>query len=158
MKLYEIDQRILKLLEAVDEETGELPENVFDELEALAFARNDKIEGVGLYIKTLRAEAEAIKAEKLALADRQSAKERKVERLTEFLKFATNGQKFETPRLTVSFRKSTAVEVVDPDLIPDYFKEPQPDKILKTEIKKQLSQGIEVPGAVLDVRQNIQIK
>lgn len=158
MKLYEIDQRIEEMFDQVDPETGELSDEAYEALADLAMARAEKIENLGLYIKTLRAESEAIKAEKLALADRQAAKERKANRLTDWLDFICAGEKFETPRLTIGYRKSTAVEITDADQIPEFYREPQPDKVLKTEIKKALSRGEDVPGAVLDYRNNILIK
>ena len=58
MNLYEIENEILK---CVDEETGE----IFDveKFEALELARDVKIENICLWIKNLKAEAEALKLE-----------------------------------------------------------------------------------------------
>ena len=66
MKLYEIDNAIL---ECIDMETGEVIDA--EKLDALNIERDAKIENVVLWIKDLKAEAEAIKAEKLTLAERQ---------------------------------------------------------------------------------------
>ena len=65
MKLYEIDQAIESL---IDQDTGEVSD--FDVFMDLQMAREAKIENVALLIKNLTAEAEAIKAEKNALAER----------------------------------------------------------------------------------------
>ena len=76
MKLYEIDQALVDL---VDNETGEIIDiEVFDSLQ---MERDEKIESIALYIKDLKAEAEALKAEKLAFAERQKVAENKAESL-----------------------------------------------------------------------------
>ena len=66
MKLYEIDQAIM---DCIDMETGEIVNEEL--LNDLQMERDAKIENVALWIKELKAEAEALKAEKLAFAERQ---------------------------------------------------------------------------------------
>lgn len=62
---------------------------------------------------------------------------------------------------TVSYRSSSAVEIVDLSLIPTEFMkapkipDPAPDK---TAIKDAIKEGKEVPGARIDERKNLQIK
>ena len=67
MTLYEIDNEIRafldKMLDAVDEETGEIIDIDPAELEQLNEAREQKIENIALYIKNLEADAKAIKEE-----------------------------------------------------------------------------------------------
>ena len=72
MTLWEVDKRISDILENgmhIDEETGEvfLPED----LDSLNIERDEKIEGIALYVKNLKAEAEAIHAEIDRLKDRE---------------------------------------------------------------------------------------
>lgn len=62
MTLFEINKAILDFQFEVDEETGELLNA--QALDDLQMARDEKIEGVGLWIKNLNAEAAAVKAEK----------------------------------------------------------------------------------------------
>ena len=83
MKLYEIDEAILR---CVDTESGEIIDPV--KLDELNLARAEKVENVALWIKDLKAEAEAIKAEKLALAERQKMAENKVDSLKRWLVYA----------------------------------------------------------------------
>lgn len=154
--LYEIDNDILN---CVDEETGEIIDA--DKLDALNIERDAKIEGVVCWIKDLKAEADALKAEKQALADRQKSAENKAESLKKWLAFALNGQKFSSPKAAVSFRKSQSVEVTDinalamenDDLI--IYQEPKPDK---TAIKKAIKDGRTVNGAELVENVNVIIK
>ena len=111
MKLYEIDNAIL---DCIDTETGEVID--IDKLNELQLERDTKIENVACWIKDLKAEAEAIKAEKLALAERQKAAENKAESLKKWLAYALDGEKFSTARCSVSFRKTESVEVTEDGL------------------------------------------
>ena len=152
--LYEIDQGIL---ECLDLETGEVIDPY--RLEILHMERSQKIENVACWIKNLLSDAEAIKSEKDALADREAKCRKKAEDLKRWLGNALEGQKFNTARCAVSFRRSETVEVSDVALLPDDLKrvkttvEPN-----KTAIKALLKEGQEVIGCCLVENQNIQIK
>lgn len=153
MNLYEIDMAIM---ECVDAETGEIFD--IDKFEELSLSRDVKIENVCLWIKNLKAEAEALKAEKDAFAQRQKATENKMESLKRYISGYLDGNKFETARVKVSFRKSEALEISEGANIPDEFmrfKEPEVDKI---ELKKALKAGQQFDGVSLVQSQNIQIK
>lgn len=157
MTLFDINKAILEFDYEIDEETGEIL-NAQD-LDALQLAREEKIEGVGLWIKNLTAEAEAVKKEKDAMADRQRRLEKKAESLKNYLAWALQGEKFSTPRIAMSFRKSEVVNIPDEALLDDRFVNitmvKKPDKKL---IKDTLKAGREVPGAELVTKQNLQIK
>lgn len=141
--LYDIDNDILA---CVDEETGEVDIDKFD---ALNMERTEKLEGMALWVKDLKAEAEAIKAEEKALAERRQAKERKAESIKQYLEKVLAGQKFETSRAVCSFRKSQKVEITDLDKIPDdYLKYSQPTAD-KTAIKAAIKDGLTIEGAEL---------
>jgi hypothetical protein len=160
--LYEIDQAVLTVLDnglVFDNETGEVlfDEDNFNELEV---ERQAKLEAVSLYIKNLEADAAAIRAEEKALAERRQAKERKAERLREYVtrSMQTFGDvKLETARVALSFRKSIAVKIMHEGRIPTRYIEYKP-QVKRAELKKALQAGDEVPGAILVERQNLQIK
>lgn len=153
MTLYEIDRAIEDtLLLAIDPETGEVKdEALLDQFEQLQMDREHKVENIGLFIKNLEADAKAIKEESKNLAARAKAAENKAEHLRNYLEFCLGGEKFQTPRLSVSFRHAKKVEV-DPERlydIPDDFlryKEPEPDKKL---IGEALKAGEIIPGCTL---------
>jgi hypothetical protein len=154
MKLYEIDKAIY---DCVDWETGEIIDPA--KLEALNMEREKKIEGVALYVKNLEAEAVAIKAEKDAFAEREKQTKKKIESLKDWLSYALNGEKFETPKVKISFRKSEAVEIVDQSALPAnfiYYK--TEEAVDKASLKIALKNNIQIPGAALIKRNNIQIK
>ena len=157
MTLYEIDRAILGFDYQIDEETGEILNA--EALDELQMARDAKIENVGLYIKKLEAEAEAIKKECDSLRDRQKRKERRAESLRNYLAYALRGERFETPRILLSWRRSESVSIPDEALLDDRFVNitlvKRPDKKL---IKDTLKAGREVPGAELVKKNNLQIK
>lgn len=141
--LYEIEQSILAL---ADPETGEITD--FEKLEELQLERDAKIEGVALWYKNLIAEAEMIKAEKQALAERQKACEKKAEDLKQYLETALGGQKFTTPKVQCTFRSSTSVHITAPEqLATEYLRiKTEPDK---KAISEAIKSGKEVEGAEL---------
>ena len=149
MKLYEIDNAIL---ECIDMETGEVIDA--EKLDALNMERDAKIENVVLWIKDLKAEAEAIKAEKLALAERQKVAENKAESLKKWIAYALDGQKFSTAKCAVSFRNTESVEVTEEGLkalMNDHdelltYKAPEPNK---KAIKDAIKDGLSVAGVQL---------
>ena len=149
MKLYEIDNAIL---DCIDLETGEVIDT--EKLDALQIERDAKIENVVLWIKDLMAEAEAIKAEKLALAERQKVAENKVESLKKWVAYALGGQKFITAKCAVSFRNTESVEVTDEGLealMKEHdelltYKAPEPNK---KAIKDAIKDGLSVAGVQL---------
>ena len=150
MTIYEIDNEIMN---CIDMETGEVIDT--EKLNELQMERDAKIENVALWIKELKAEAEAIKNEKQALADRQRVAENKAESLKNWLAYALNGDKFKTAKCSISYRNSESVEVTEEGLealMRDHedlltYKTPEPNKkAIKDAIKND---GLTVTGVQL---------
>ena len=157
--LYEINRALEEAFEAaIDPETGEINEEAYAVFEKLQQDKTDKLEGIALWIKNLKADAEAYKAEKESFAQKQKYAENKAERLKAFLASVLDGQKFKTDRVTVSYRASATVEIDDMSTIPVEFTVAQEPKIDKAAIKDALKAGVAVPGAHLEEKSNIQIK
>lgn len=151
--LYEIDEEILN---CVDMETGEIID--VERLGQLQLAREDKVEGIALWIKNLLSDADAIRSEEEKLAQRRKANENKAKNLKEYLSKFLNGQKFKTPKVSISYRKSESVEVTDiSKLDDDYLKFAEPT-VDKTKVKKALKAGTVLQGVSLVENQNIQIR
>lgn len=151
--LYEIDEKILN---CVDMETGEIID--VERLGQLQLAREDKVEGIALWIKNLLSDVDAIKSEEEKLAQRRKANENKAKNLKEYLSKFLNGQKFKTPKVSISYRKSESVEVTDlSKLDDDYLKFAEPT-VDKTKVKKALKAGTVLQGVSLVENQNIQIR
>lgn len=157
MKLYEIDAAIRDFELEIDPETGEVL-NAQD-LDDLKVAREDKIESVGLWVKELEAEKEAVKNEKNRFTEREKVLGNKIESLKGYLSYALNGEKFSTPRIVMSYRKSESVNITNENAIEDKYCNisvvRKPDK---TAIKDALKKGAEIVGAELVEKHNLQIK
>ena len=169
MKLYEINNEIMEMLEngftlnCVDLETGEInPEKAAQYLEALQLERSEKVENIALYIKNLESDAAQIKEEEKNLKARREAKEKKAERLREYLKsslLAVGDKKFETAKVALSFRSSKAVVIDNMETLDKaYITETITYSADKKAIKKAIESGAEVAGARIEENQNLQIK
>lgn len=169
MSLYDIDRKIAELLEngyneeCIDQETGEFLEDKFEELlSRYECDRTVKIENIALFIKNLNAEADAIKKEENALAERRKKKEKQIETFKKWLTtslIANDEMKFESAKCSLSFRKSESVIITDEKSLPvEYVKEKIEYSADKTKIKKDIKNGVAVAGAILEVNQNLQIK
>lgn len=152
MTLYEINEQIKGCL---DEETGEVINEEL--LESLQLAEDEKIENIALWIKNLKAEAEALKAEKQAFADRQKSAENKIEGLQRYLSNYLNGKVFSTPKVSIKWRKSESVVIDNPVEIPEEFLKYEP-KVDKVSIKDAIKDGAVVAGCHIESNNNIQIK
>lgn len=158
MKLYEIDEAIMN---CIDADTGEIIDA--EALDKLQMERDEKIENVACWIKDLKAEAEALKNEKQALAERQRVAENKAESLKKWLAYALQGEKFKTTKCAISFRKTKAVEVTDEgleNLMKEHdelltYKAPEPNK---TAIKQAIKDGLSVAGVQLVQNTSVIIK
>lgn len=159
MSIYDINAAIVAL---VDQETGEISdEQAFDDLQ---MARDEKIENIGCYYKDSLAEAKAIKEEEENLAARRKVVENRAERLKNLLAYALKGDKWNSPRLKVSYRKSVTVDVApefvewaeehDKDLLT--YSDPKPKK---TAIKAAVQRG-DIPDglATLTEHENMNVK
>ena len=159
MNLYEINNAITQVIAEYTDESGEITEQGLEALSALEMAKTEKIEGVALWVKDLTAENEAMKAEIETFRARLKTNEGKIDTLKAWLTTATDGVKFSTPRCQVSFRSSTAVEILDMDKIPEGFTriktEISPDKV---KIKAVLQSGGMVEGARLKNNKNVIVK
>lgn len=145
MTLYDIDSAMESCV-IVDEETGEVVGIDEERLAQLQMERERKMDGVACWIKNLNAEAAAIGEEVRRLTARKRSAENRAESLKRWLSDALNGEKFKTPRCSVSYRASWAVEITDADAVPDVYATYE-RKLSKSAIGDALKAGEEVPGA-----------
>ena len=158
MTLYEID----KETQALITEDGEIED--IERFDALAMERDKKIENVGCWVKNLTAEVAAMKEEKKRLEDRIKSKDRMIDSLEWWLDKALDGQKFESPRVAIRYRKSKAVEIQDEAVFKAWAKDYAPAllkvtyTIDKTGLKNYIAGGAECPCAVIAERKSMQVK
>lgn len=160
MTLYQLNDTIRKAIElGFDEETGEILDT--NALEALEIQRDEKIENIALFIKELTAEAKAIKEEKMVLAKRQQNAENKAESLKRYLTSCLDGEKFFTPKVAISYRKSQTVEFIDGfdvNQLPEQYQRRVDPEADKTALKNALKEGKEIYGVYLAEHNNTIIK
>ena len=162
LTLYRISEEMSAILNAIEENGGEITE---EQEQALAISEEqfaEKAYDYGHVILNLDYTVEAIKNE--------------IERLTRLKKSAENAQKrvkgalvnamvqldhptVETPTMRLSLRRTTATEIDDVNLLPDNLKTTKVEVVAdKTAIKKAIQSGEDVPGAHLVENINLQIK
>jgi hypothetical protein len=174
MKLYETYFGIEQLwLQVEDILTGEVSENhdgtpvtpddaldwIEQALSRIEDERDAKALNIACLVKNFRAEAEALKQEKLRLQRRQQAAEKTADRLTCYLEqFLEAGTKLKDARATIGWRRSEVVNCwSDPGLLPSEFQRVKIEPDLPA-IKAALKQDREVPGAELQLKNHIQIR
>lgn len=150
--LYEINQAIM---DCMDMETGEILD--VHQLDALQMQLEDKLEGIGCWIKNLEAEAAAYKVEKDSFAAREKAAKNKAASLKNYLAGYLQGCPFETLRVKISFRKSETLEVSESAAVPEEYLKHTVDVDI-AELKKAVKAGLVLDGVQLIQKQNIQIK
>lgn len=169
MKLYEIDAKMQELMEkwesCIDKDTGEiLDDTVFDieeELTKLQLDRKEKLENCVCYYKGLLADVVALETEEKKLANRRKVEENKAKSLKEFIGRMAGGEKYKSPRMSISYRKNKSVQVDDMEALIKFdnslvkYPEPEPRK---QEIKKLLNADKDVPGCKLVVTQSVLIR
>lgn len=158
MTLYEIDKEIQALIT----EDGEIED--IERFDALAMERDKKIENVGCWVKNLTAEVAAMKEEKKRLEDRIKSKDRMIDSLEWWLAKALDGQKFDSPRVAISYRKSKAVEIQDEAVFKAWAMDYAPAllkvayTIDKTGVKNYIASGAECPCVEIVERKSMQVR
>lgn len=159
MKLYELTDDYLKLMEMAEE----LDEETFqDTLESIEDAIEEKVEKTAFLIRNLEADVKAIKEEEKRLADRRKALEKKIENIKDYLREQlelAGIDKVKRPTITVSIQNNPpSVRVIDEKIIPSDFMIPVAPKIDKKSILEKLKKGEEVPGVELQQTRGLRIR
>ena len=166
MNLYEITQEQLAIISYLEENGGELSQEVEQALAITQEAFETKAEAYSYIILKMEGESDMIAAEIKRLQALKKTKDNSSERLRESLSLAMVAfgredakgiKRFETPTLRLSTRKSESVQVYDEKAIPGRYMIVK-HEVSKTLIKEAIAQGIEVDGAKIVTKQSVQIK
>ena len=131
-------------------DTGEFDEAMF---EGLKIERDKKIENIALWVLEDEAMAKNIKEQENKLKERREILLQRVEKRKEFLRYIAEGKKLKTDRVTVSYRTSKAVKIINEEIIPIKYKTVKTAvSVSKDDIKKDLQAGKTVEGAELETR------
>lgn len=160
--IYELKDQIKACIQYDEEHVVSVDDGEIlnlQQFEALQMERDAKVEGLACYIKNKISDAEAIYAEIDVLSQRASVMKREAERCKAYLAGVLYGEKFETPRCKISWRKSEVCNVLSMEELPDEYKR---TKVTidadKTAIKKAIKAGAEVPGAEVIQKLNMTLK
>ena len=162
MKLYEIDIALENLLMQLepDPETGEIPMNsdeIEEQIHALSIERSRILEYLAKLVLNIRTDIASLKSEEKRLHDRRASLEKKEERLMEILDRECGGQKTDCGVATVCYRKTTKVDISDNASALNWLEENGHDdfiryatpEISKSDVKRLLTNGTEIPGITL---------
>jgi hypothetical protein len=164
LKIYEINEEMQALDGLLDSWAGNHEGDITDfplnnELERLEGEREEKLLNLAVWVKDLKAEAEAFTSEIKRLQGRQKALINKSERIKEFIDYnLQKGEKLSDTRAVLSYRKSTQVVLdVQPEDLPVGLK-----KISltadKTAIKEYLKTHPDCKLAHMQENHSLQIK
>ncbi|MCU6225954.1 siphovirus Gp157 family protein [Morganella morganii] len=138
-------------------ETGEFtPEEIADTLEGIEGALGDKLDAIMFHVRNLEGQANTLGEEAKRLADRKKSFELQAKNLKKcalICLLTAKLDKLKTTRNTFTAAKGRASIVIDDETkIPDSLVDVQtivsPDK---KAIKEALENGIEVPGAHIEI-------
>ena len=158
--LYNITAEAMDLASALEE--GEITPELENSLIINQTELQDKAINYAYVIRTVEIDVDAIDEELKRLQAIKKAKNNVIDRMKESVVNAMGIygiEKISTPTLNLSLRKSEIIEIVNESQLPDGFKTQKitftPDK---TRMKQCIKDGDDVPGAVLSVNYNLQIK
>lgn len=161
MNLYEINREMEAAFErAIDQDTGEINEDAMGLFRSLELQKEEKEENVALFIKNLKADLEAYKAEKKRFEDKIRSTNNRIEWLKRYLADSLNGEKLKTTRVSVYYSNNAYVE-----LLPGFTEADIDKRYTKTEvtldkagITKALKAGEQIIGVELKKSESIVIK
>ena len=142
----------------------------FDTLTGIEDEFDEKAESIAIYYKQLLAEAKMLKAEKAAIAKRQSQKEKQAESLKTYLfksMQALGRQKIDMPRAVMSLKKNAPSLVIDDEIsFVEWAEEHNLDRLLKysmpevkkNDVKALCKKGEEIPFVHMESKQSLSIK
>ncbi len=161
MRIYEVLEIEKEISKIAFENEGEIPEELLKELIEAQTQSLEKISDIIKYIKHLEYFISNAKEEKKRIDDLQKKAEKRIENIksfvSPFIKEYHDG-KLDAGTFRLSFRKSESVEVDNWFNDEKYCDVVIEHKPRKAEIKAAIKKGIDVPGARLIQKENLQIK
>ena len=164
--LWQLTQEELSFIAMMEENGGELTDEIAEELAIRRDNFQHKAEAYAKFILKLESEAEQAAAEIKRIQALKKAKENTVARLKETLlaalmvfteEDAKGIRRYETPLAKLSTRKSQAVEVLDETILPAEFWVIKKE-VSKSTISQAIKDGEEVPGAQLKENVSLSIR
>jgi len=160
--LFKISNDLQLIINTLIENGGELTEGMEENLSITEGNLKLKAIDYGIVIRKMDYEIGIVDAEVKRLQEIKRIRNNTVTRLktalsNAMLQFDIN--EIETPTTKINFRKSESVEIIDESLIDKKYKKLVLNTTIdKMAIKKDIKAGIDIDGAKLNKKQNLQIK
>lgn len=156
--LYELNEQTKQLLNLLTD--GEIDEQTYnDTLEGMGLL--EKIENTCKVLTELNGEVAKYNAEIERLTARKNTLDKRIGWLKGQLMncYITNGgEQIKAGTFTLSTRKSSSVTITDESKLDSKYFIEQPAKISLSAIKKDIADGVEVSGAEIVEKENLQIR
>jgi DNA repair exonuclease SbcCD ATPase subunit len=158
--IFEIGTEYQNIISLIEQNNGDLSDDLH---EAYINTREELNNKAKAYIYVIRNKENLISnidAEIERLRNLKKQTEGKIDRIKNYLSLAVDQfGNFETGLHKISNRISKSVEVTDFNQLPkEYLKEKIEINPDKTAIKKAIESGVDIPGALLVTKSNLQIK
>lgn len=151
--IFQINQQYLQIAQILEENGGEVTEELENELAINREQLETKGINYALVIRQIDGESEILDREIKRLQALKKAKDNTLDRLKNTIKDAMllhGVDSIKGDLINLSIRKSPASVILEnEDIIPDTYKIEQPKKIDKKLIGEDLKKGLEVAGATL---------
>jgi hypothetical protein len=160
--LWKIEQELEVLLDTLDVCPDEQRPQLEERISEYLTAEVHKVDKVGSVLSSLDNVVENAKHEIERLRERQQSAEKAAKRLEGYVLHVLRqrgGQPLRGQNVTFSVRRTEALIVDDPGVVPDQWKRTTVNiDILKNPIKQALKAGEDVPGVHLEQHENLQRK
>jgi hypothetical protein len=161
MNLYEVTAFQNFIEKIAEENEGEIPEHLFQQLVEKETESIQQIEGLCKYLRNLELGVDMCTAEIKRILTMTNKAQKRMDSIKKYLlPYVAKHKKIEAGTFTLSTRKSESVNIIDKEKIPINYRTVIPEtwnpdkKLIKDDIKK----GVIVPGAELQEKDNLQIK
>jgi hypothetical protein len=159
MPLWRIEQELEALVDSLDTCDAELKPELEARIAEYITAEVDKVDRVDAVLASLDGVAENAKREIERLRVRQQSAEKASRRLEGYLLHVLRergGKPLKGRNVTLSMRKTEALTIVTPELVPEKFKRTTITvDIPKTAVKEAIKAGEDVPGVVLQQNEHL---
>jgi len=161
--LYHIREEHLQLMAVIEEQDGEIYDDQLAQLGFTQEAFQEKALSCGYMFRKFEDQAMLLKAESDRLAAMYQTAQKRAQKMKEAIADAMKQfgvEKITGPYMKISFRPSKCVEITcEQDLPIEALDEvPASWKPNKTKIKALIENGVEVAGAMIVNKKNLQIK
>lgn len=160
MKLYEMTGAYNQILDMIEE--GADPEVLQDTLDSIETAIEEKADGIGMVLKSIEANAKALKEEEQRLAERRRHFENEAKRLKEYLQSQLEligTRKVKGTLFSFTIQKNPAsLNVLDDSKIPSEYWIQQDPKLDKKSLIKLIKDGEEIEGVELVQSESLRVR